>query len=119
MNTDDFSAKTDRELEELFVREIAAWHNGDEKNGEYRGYQYDAKGNITQLGLHVPCFCSSADAVMPWLERWRYADLEWNRITESWQVSLQRGEFVGRADTFARAAVIALIRAKRAEKALP
>ncbi len=62
----------------------------------------------------VPSYCASADAVMPWLEQWSLVDAIRLPIGR-WHIGINPGEEMasGEAPTFARAAVIALIRAKR------
>lgn len=63
----------------------------------------------------IPPFATSADAVLPLLEKLVRVHIEWNRAGGYWFVQIPSGH-IGTAPTFARAACIALIRAKRAEK---
>ena len=71
-------------------------------------------------------FATSADAVLPMLRNYEYVDVsrEHEDPPREWCVVLSvtresRPIYFGQAPTFARAACIALLRAKRAEKATP
>lgn len=61
--------------------------------------------------LIIPPYATSADAVIPLLEQWRFGDVIWNRVTEIWSLGLQRGEYIAHENTFPLAACIALLRA--------
>ncbi len=80
-------------------------------------------GPNDECGLDVPAFCADANAVLPWLEK----EHEVSKVFEcgEWFVGIERsvtheGSFASAtAKTLARAAVIALLRAKRAQKGAP
>lgn len=99
---DNLDQKTDEELDQIFALEVARWRRN-------LSWWVDRDGK-TRDDSH---FCASANKVLPWLEKWRYSEIDWNRITLLWTVQLQNGECVGSAATFARAAVIAMIRGNR------
>lgn len=75
----------------------------------------------------VPSYTTDANAVLPWLEKWKRADRRMVRIQfyNCWRVLLlskvdaedpwEVVEHSAEADTFPRAAVIALLRAKGVE----
>lgn len=107
MSPDGLEQKTDAELNEIFVAEVC-----------------DVKFFDDGVNHHLTTwpFCSDANAVLPWLEkqRWHTAP-RYPAEPYSVAVRLPPGVLVGGVDwdagqapTFARAAVIALIRAKRA-----
>lgn len=65
-------------------------------------------------------FATSADAVLPWVEQ-HAEHINTHRCSSHWTVAIcipneKRRNFVASASNFPRAACIALIRAKRAEK---
>ncbi len=117
----------DAALNELFAVEVAGWRGGFVLWGNPSGggipYGNDAVGCWSPL----PEFAVSADAVLPWLEKaaiWSNESVSFDDTAQRHycRVTLQRrGGAIGdvgcvaRASTFARAAVIALICAKRAE----
>lgn len=77
-------------------------------------------------GWALPPFANSADAVLPFMRNYEYVDVsrEHEDPPREWCVVLSptrtsRPIYIGQAPTFARAACIALIRAKRAEKGQP
>jgi len=122
MNT-DLDPLTDAQLSEVFAVEVAGWRRGvyQSNSGWWKPWRPGAEEFVDDL---IP-FATSADAVLPWLPRGVIA-------TVSCQAVISRGEFgwrvtvpfgpppsslvQGSADTMPRAACIALIKAKRAEK---
>ncbi len=72
---------------------------------------------VTHHRIHM--LCADANAVLPWLEKHGHAGAEFRG--GSWFVFLWSMADVPQATapTFARAAVIALLRAKRAQKGTP
>ncbi len=128
--SDDLDNKSDAELNELFAVEVAGWQVGnhglfwDSDNRE----AHIIKGGLlhqkrTAMGLPSEpqfCvdFCTDANAVLLWLEKgaWNlwFEGKQWYRVTV--EVGLV-GEYDGHAPTFARAAVLALIRGARAKRA--
>lgn len=125
MNPDDLDAKTDAELNELFLREVAGWFpepnnksfwrtHWPRDNDNFKGYQGPEPSHFHNVMLPRPC--TDANAVLPWLEkekRWEinyFGDAQWKEKAYCAEV---RG-FRVLAPTFARAAVLALLRAKRA-----
>lgn len=130
--SDDLDSKTDRELDELFATTVAGWGIVPTENGQLYGYKnnaisYDVAAMPPQA---IPEFTTSADDVLPWLEnhRWK-APCEETTVTifrdsGKWTVILPAASwndsgFSGTAPTFAKAACLALLRAKRAEKGTP
>jgi len=114
----------DAELSVLFAKKVARLKNISVKgivNPRIEHYTYSAptKDN-PYLRLPIPSFATSADAVLPWLERHG----GWCHVYDQFSVSrgvhyivllLNDGKSLNdTAPTFARAACLALIRAKRA-----
>lgn len=116
---DDLDQKSDAELNKIFAEEVAGWVN---VRPYIRTRTHDGlrilKGHPDRQSTErrVPDFATDANAVLPWLEKWRYSDIYWNRITMLWQVRLQNGDHEASASTLARAAAIALIRGERGNR---
>src|SRR6185436_12944295 len=133
---DDLDSKTDAELNELFAVEVAeifkivpitSFHKRKGIAALFRGDVIKREGSQPYTpeairwkdgkygGDKIPDFCADATAVIPQLNRGR-----WNSYFEGeaiHRVTVERGligEWDGNAPTFERAAVIALLRAKRA-----
>ena len=106
--------KTDTELNALFVVKVAGWPNA-------------------YIEGDIPDFCNSADEVLPWLEKWGTFTVEHKLQQAAYWVQLWR-EFAGQgpesscpepphlaveydaeAPTFAKSAVLALLRAHNVE----
>jgi hypothetical protein len=109
--TDD--SLTDAQLNELFAVEVAGWSSGG-----WSAWHKEDEG--TDRVIREPAFTTDANAVLPWLEKGG----EWqaSKRQGQWMVSFYepKGDMYAHlsvAPTFARAAVIALIRAVRASKA--
>lgn len=143
MSADTLDSLTDAELSELFAVEVAGftnirdgypWEVNDEppevrRVGRVKLFDSDS---LPTDPVEVPDFATSADAVLPWLEKTRWAGHS-NGMTGSTNgyphasidiyllggLARARGEcFHGDSLTrsFARAACLALLRAKRASK---
>lgn len=110
----DIEQLPDAQLSAIFAREVAGWA------GDFV-YWKDAEGKeVTDDEEYpiAPFFATSADAVMPFVEKVACSPHR-RRLPDAWLffVALQDGTYVkAEATTFARAACIALIKAKRAEK---
>jgi hypothetical protein len=67
--------------------------------------------------FRLPSFCTNANAVLPWLENWRTTSEHIKERALPWHVLCEDGEhcYVGRAATFPRAAVLAMLRARRGQ----
>ncbi len=138
MSTNDgLDAKSDSELSVLFAHEIVGFKwigNPDSRTSHLvrPDFKYNAANWITsqspterfkkQVTSAVPDVCTDANAVLPWLEKllsWRItgasgAGVGWIVEVDFTPVSENAAmHSLGRAPTFARAAVIALLRAKR------
>jgi len=125
VNTDNLDKLTDAELSGLFAKKVARLKNISVKaiaNPRIEHYTYSAaptKDN-PHLRLPVPSFATSADAVLPWLNKhggWChvYAPFSVSRGVHYIVLLLNDGKSLNvTAPTFARAACLALIRAKRA-----
>lgn len=118
--SDDLDTKTDAQLDELFAVEVAGWHRQEERwpSQPYTRWTWRDKpgGDIRACDLR---FTTDANAVLPWLEKhgWKgTSDGQRAAVVVLAGPDQQVHEVRGIAPTFARAAVIALIRAKRATK---
>lgn len=65
----------------------------------------------------LPSFCTNANAVLPWLEKWHTTAEHIPDRPLPWEVLCEDDDYcyVGRAASFGRAAVLAVLRAKRAQ----
>lgn len=105
--TDDLDTKTDAQISEIFASEVASWSDIDIRR--YRGTE------------HISRFATDANAVLLWLER--YSHVEARRLDGQWRVTIVTyyghgivTKHYADSHSFARAACIALIRAKRSER---
>lgn len=106
MNTDTLDQATDAELNELFSHEVAGWIKSVVTN----------KPDGHPWMKSPPIFATDANAVLPWLEKCGPWKADQSPPDGVW-VSVDRPAFAqAYADTFARAACLALIRARRAGK---
>jgi len=123
VNTDNLHQLDDAELSGLFAKKVARLKNISVKaiaNPRIEHYTYSAptKDN-PYLRLPIPSFATSADAVMPWLDKhggWfnAYGPFSVNCGVHYIVLRLNGGKILNdTAATFARAACIVLIRAKR------
>lgn len=112
--TDELDTLTDAKLSEVFAKNVA-------------GYTADADGwflpppprRIALLSHELPSFATSADAVLPYLQaryRWQATGTKSTTVVQVWTGEGPQPNATVQDITFARAACIALIRAKRAEK---
>lgn len=106
------------------------WCYRDRDGNFYLGEPYALhKAAFEEIGLRWgymwtrPKFCTDANSVLPWLEKHRPwgCDSEDPKMTNTWRIQVGCSVIGGdmefaRSQTFARSAVIALIRAKRASK---
>lgn len=117
---DDLDSKTDAEISEIFAVEVAGWRDADptETREHYRSWIPPGKKPIRncRYSERPAPFATSADAMLPWLEKHVAASMSYlpHANPGGWYASLSSVKVV--APTFARAACIALIRAKRATK---
>lgn len=110
MTPDNLDTLSDAELNECFAVEVAGWTS-------YDGRRLISPQPRRRIVI-PPDFVFDANAVLPWLEKAGNPKIHWAYFGDpEWQVSLfpNGTEVVAIAPTFARAAAIALIRAKRAE----
>lgn len=124
--TDSLDSLPDAKLSEVFALDVAGW-----KKVEDCGWSDSDDEMIWDYAedeLASPVFAKSADAVLPYIDAMGLAEVnQWLANfgepipVKKWHVRvLVRGQFVeGEATTFTRAACIALIRAKRAQKGTP
>lgn len=117
--TDDLDKKTDDHLNALFSEEVAGirpiCHCGDyvDTHGHNSGHS-----PVVMKDADEPNWCSDANAVLPWLEKFGWMGT--SGAKEGAAVKVLAGpqphvfEVRANAPTFARAAVLALLRAKRA-----
>lgn len=132
MSADNLDSLPDAQLDELFAVEVAGWKI---KDGPYvintGRYQLEYEGRHIDTGtdkfsVNGLKFCASADSVLPWLEKAHSDGCNvgaglMNTITTGrvWNCRIldnaTNTQEVGIASTFARAAVICLLRAQRAK----
>lgn len=127
MNTDDdLDQKTDDEISAILALEVAQWTYWPADSLDFRSHEHwrDSENEV-----HVePAFATDASAVLPWLEKWqKEEDPSRHRLVKMayghgylgvGHFCTMHGEdhlHVGYAPSFARAACVALIRAKRAQ----
>jgi hypothetical protein len=107
---------TDDQLNCAFAEKVAGWTQDKEE------YWHDAEGSgVNEDGFYlVPSFTTSADAVLPWLEKWTQ-----DHPGDEWHVGQRKGmwaidvhqpkgfidQYNSRDKSLAKAAVIALLRA--------
>jgi hypothetical protein len=129
MNTDNLDSLSDSALSETFAVEVAGWRLLIPKKGNVAALWENAAGETRERdGFGTYCispdhFATSADAVLPWLvaEGWTCDNSEKTEPCKVrvWPEGRWHIPIIGTAPTFARAACIALIRSKRAEKGQP
>lgn len=123
--SDELESKTDAELNELFAVEVAGWRWHTFPNGALPSVKHWKDADDKYTSIHTAGnVCTDANAVLPWLEKHPNAVLV--LVDGAWHCDLNCEEGAGEtfnivtvasseAKTFARAAVLALIRAKRAK----
>lgn len=100
---------TDSELNAAFAEKVAGWHKNHNAVS-------DGKFLATDLWHLLPNYCCSADAVIPFLEKWRTMAIDWDRISGLWSIGIgERKNTPSYGNTFPRAAVIALLLAHGVE----
>lgn len=138
MIADELDSLPDSALNELFAVEVAgfAWVSDHSmrkcwllaphslKHPMFAAMTRSLDFDVRDRGSLID-WCTDANAVLPWLEKYQNALPCW--IAGSWQTTISKEVGEGEtfdvvalgdaeAPTFARAAVLALIRAKRASK---
>lgn len=120
---DPLESLSDGELSETLAREVAgwkyapSWKHGPGENPHMVWFDETGQWSTDDDGYPIrPRFATSADAVMPWLEKYRaWSSSRHQGGNAIVSIHRRRGEFwEGIAPTFARAACIALIRSARA-----
>lgn len=120
MTTDDLDTKTDRELDELFASDFLGRKISRETGQAFMSAQ--CSNPNFDAWMAIPSFTTDANMVLPWLCRGlvRYEYLNGARHEHRHQIRVpdRTGIWMApaRSHTFPRAAVIALLRAKRSEK---
>lgn len=138
--SDELDKLSDAELSECFAVEVAeVWKRETPRDGGVRAYSVVGTGAWREIHEGPGCwrpddlsdFATSADAVLPWLEKtggtgkyeaWCPTPIiTFNRLGVrpehcGWNIDLGEHNKINRAPTFARSACIALIRAKRGSK---
>lgn len=124
---DELDKLSDAELSELFAVEVAGWVYVPDGCG----VQWFVPPNLPpaanlRTNRPVPQFSTDTNAVLPWLEKWKLgaphtkgpsAYLKndgWSVVAYNGKEPPNHANAIAVAPTFARAACIALIRAKRA-----
>lgn len=118
----DLEQKSDAELDAIFTTEVAGWTREPFNKSFWKTHD----GKNVHISL-VPKFTTDANAALPWLEKHPYVSID--RVAgDGWQVAIMSHTELASGgyeegvtaeawcDTLARASVIALIKAKRAEK---
>lgn len=121
--SDALDTLPDAALSEVFAVEVAGWteiryEEGENVDIEGRCiYPWSGIRGRNSKGERdfIPHFATSTDAVLPYLEKHNEVFVEFFAATKLWQVLIV-GKDRGVSTTFARAAGLALIQAKRAEK---
>lgn len=113
---DNLDSLPDAQLDELFAVEICGFHYVDYTRRCYREKPTELL-NALQGGFNLPPFCASADSVLSFLEKYGDADITYTKHCGNarYVVSVRRDS---RAvdSKLARAIVLCLLRARRAEK---
>ena len=92
---------TDAELNAAFVEKVAQF---DDKTRDFLDDSNDLN------------FTASFDAVLPWLEKWRTVEIDWDRVIMMWRVGVGQHKDTPQYDpSLSRAAVITLLRAHNVE----
>lgn len=114
---DDLDQLSDEKLSECFVVEVAGWIHGQFVNDWWRPG--------SDMVEPVPSFATDANAVLPWLEKhgWKATGVRAGGTSATTMIVLSHDLMTeitalscDRINDFARAACVALIRAKRATK---
>ena len=108
--TDQLDSKQDPELNRMFATHVCSYSIIPSLiDGAILCGVRGAAGTGT---FPLPSFCTNANSVLPWLEKFR-TTAEHNAERQlPWQVLCEGDDecYVGRGSTFARAAVLALLR---------
>jgi hypothetical protein len=110
---DELDNMGDAELSAVFAREVAGWiqEKGFMRSPDFVTYVINKSESFTR-------FATDANAVLPWLNKQGWAAAFLPKCVTPFTVCTggQWRSIDGCADSFARAACLALIRAKRAGK---
>lgn len=112
---DQLDGMTDQQLNELFARQVCSYAlMGSIIEGVIL---CGVSGSAGPATFPLPSFCTNANVVLPWLEKWHITA---EHVAESpfpWHVVCEDDEhcYIGRGPTFPRAAVLAVLRAKCAQ----
>lgn len=123
--SDDLDSKSDAQLNEAFAVEVAGWRAIKNLGGAGGFLAIDPRGECyidlggtpgRAIALNAPNFCIHAEAVLPCLEKGTVSAsrVDITDTPDAWRVTVPGATAFG--SSFARASVIALLRAKRAEK---
>jgi len=119
MNTDQLDGLTDAEISEPFAVEYLGWRFKENSEELRPNAWIDPQGHAYYNEPYYPPFATSSDAVLPYATpRFGCGKMEGG----GWMASAHTASgdiLTAKAPTFARAACIALLRAKRAEKGQP
>lgn len=114
---DSLATLPDSDLSALFAVEVAGWKEASTAACPHKIAVREVFGDDGLRCVVIPHYATSADAVLPWLENWSHCWAVDREPGEDYYVVLGHPEldaFEATASTFARAACIALIKAKRA-----
>lgn len=116
MTPDNLDTLSDAELNECFAVEVAGWKraNPEETRERYQHWLPPGKQPVKNIiyTARPESFSTDANAVLPWLEKDGIWECVFVGCRGGYAVSVGHGPD-SEARTFARAACIALIRAKR------
>ena len=111
---------TDEQLNAAFAEKVAGWTCKTFPNGVCPSLKHwsDEFGNTVSINWPKYHWATSADAVLPWLEKCYHVDVSWliNRAEhgDQWCVKIRQKDGIvhrGDSNSFAIAATIALLRA--------
>lgn len=119
--SDNLDTLRNRELDDLFAVEVCEWESRPDGYGEYNYWCLKVAPYTQQKKTCSFHPSTDANAVLPWLERveWWESVHDTSMVIAPYAVTAYTDDsacFIGHGATFSRAAVIALLRAKRAEK---
>ena len=113
--TDELDGMPDQQLNELFAHQVCCYSLMPSViDGMLLCGVPGASGQGT---FPLPSFCTNANVVLPWLEKWHITAEHVAASPLPWQVVCEDDDYcyVGRGRTFSRAAVLAVLRAKCAQ----
>jgi len=122
---------TDEQLNAAFAEKVAGWRPSEQEIAAWQTWAQISgcdtsrdNAESTAKMCDRPHFCTSADAVLPWLESWAYVDI--SRDTDynagPWSCGVAKSTdsqfgklYHGPGETLAHAVVVALLRANGVE----